>query len=203
VDLVQFIRNASSITNMAEIKPQRGQLEYGTKRITRNVVDQDTRPEMSESESESEDPLSTDYLNDLRHSSLSDWKKKKKEMRLAQKASGVKPPPESGIIAQEFEDLSAEVGKGGRMVKAPCTPPHCTFRCLTDEPCTTHPLMKTWTPPKPRVCGSRYIYPISFGVPESEVVECVPMKTAEFGTVVPLREKSYVFGPADEAEYKV
>lgn len=207
VDLIQFIRNASSNTKISDsdIKRQHGQVEYGTKRITRNKFVRNEESISSSRISESnngENSESDNFLTDLRHSSLEDWKKKKREMRLAQKASGIKPPLLAGVINKEFEDLEKEVKKGGRMMKVPCSPPHCSFRCLTDNQCVTHPLMKSWQPPKPKICGNRPIFPISFSIPESEVVGCVPMKTAEFGTVVPLREKSYVFGPADEAEYK-
>lgn len=62
--------------------------------------------------------------------------------------------------------------------------------------------MSDWSAPQPRVCGAHRIHPISFGIPESDIVDCVPMKTTDFATVVPYREKSYAFGPADEAEYK-
>lgn len=204
VDLIRFIRNASSNTNIAksDIKRQRGQSEYGTKKIARNKVVHRTDSSSMPSNGDITKQTSSDSINDLRHSSLSDWKKKKKETRLAQKASGIKPPAEAGVVFKEFEALEREVLSGGRMMDAPCSPPHCSFRCLTDDTCVTHPLMKSWQPPEPKMCGSRPIYPISFSIPESEVVGCVPVKTTEFGTVVPLREKSYVFGPADEAEYK-
>ena len=140
---------------------------------------------------------------ELRHADLTTWKKKKKELRLALKASGQsKPLGPRGTTLKEFYELEAEWSKGGRLAKVPCSPPHCTFRCRTDAPCKIHPLVAEWKPPSPRICGGRKIFPISFGIPESEVVDCVPTKAADFATVVPYREKSYIFGPADEAEYK-
>jgi hypothetical protein len=146
-------------------------------------------------------------VEDLRHAGMNSWKKKKKELRLALKASGGagKQMGAAGTTLKEFAELEREVHKGGRMANVPCSPPHCTFRCATDRPCKTHPLLDKWREPEPRVCGqhgSVTIWPISFGIPESEVVDCVPLKATDFATVVPYRESSYVFGPADEAEYK-
>jgi|AntAceMinimDraft_5_1070358.scaffolds.fasta_scaffold36534_2 hypothetical protein len=120
---------------------------------------------------------------DLRHQSLEEWKKKKKAVRLAHKEAGTKPLGARGTTLKEFHELADEVSAGGRMARVPCSPPHCTFRCLSDRPCTTHPLMKEWRQPEPLVCGTRRIHPISFGIPESEIVECVPFKSNDFATV--------------------
>jgi len=44
-------------------------------------------------------------------------------------------------------------------------------------------LLKEWREPEPLICGTRKIHPISFGIPESDIVDCVPFKSTDFATV--------------------
>ena len=168
----------------------------------------------------------------LRHEGMTEWKAKKKELRMQQKelaktfgsgytrklGSGPVRLPlcfiqtqhscrrvshsQAGTTAREFLALEEDIERSGRTVRVPCSPPHCFMRCATDQPCVTHPLVAEWRPPGPRSCP-RYdsyqggnvisrpmhekwtIYPIVFGIPEQDVVECVPFKTNDFATVVP------------------
>jgi hypothetical protein len=215
VELYEFIRNASKSDRAPAMRPDTGRRD-SSQRI---AVQRDRAPSDDDDEAA---PVATAGQNSagpvvvpstvgemtpgaMRHADLTEWKKMKREKRLAHKATGlpkVKVLGQAGTTAKEYLALEVETGRGGRMVRAPCTPPHCTFRCHTDKPCKTHPLMSKWLPPQPRMCGARRIHPMSFGIPESDIVECVPFKTADFASVVPYRDKSYAFGPADEAEYK-
>jgi len=43
------------------------------------------------------------------------------------------------------------------------------------------------------------LYPISFSIPESKIVQSVPPKTKEFGTIIPGDTSTYIF--SDEASY--
>ena len=66
-------------------------------------------------------------------------------------------------------------------------------------------LLAEW--PRPRQCGPSTLRPIFIGIPESEVVGCVPRKrvAVQGGIRDPRRNGSaaeYLFGPAEEAEYK-
>ena len=203
LEIVEFIRNASSAHSAS------GKLhaEHSRSSIdsSKRVISIDRSAESATKATAVETSNGDAEEEDLRHADLITWKKKKREARLALKASGApkeKKLGQAGTTTKDFDELEEEVRRGGRIVRAPCSPPHCSFRCHTDAPCRAHPILTKWRPPGPRVCDGRKIYPISFGIPASEVVECVPFKSNDFATVVPYREKSYVFGPADEAEYK-
>jgi hypothetical protein len=87
----------------------------------------------------------------------------------------------------------------------PCVPPYCSFRCAT-------------LPAGARSCGAvereeparitcnigganQTLHNIVFGIPEQEVVNCVPEKGFDFSHIVPGQLETYIFGK-DEYEYK-
>ena len=118
----------------------------------------------------------------LRHEGMTEWKAKKKELRMQQKelaktfgsgytrklGSGPVRLPlcfiqtqhscrrvshsQAGTTAREFLALEEDIERSGRTVRVPCSPPHCFMRCATDQPCVTHPLVSEWRPPGPRLC---------------------------------------------------
>jgi len=216
LEVLQYIRNRTAYGS-GDLRPEKRGNNIGQRvavtRMAENGRRMGQQPERAPGQAADEQGhgnlrLSTETTEmvDLRHADMASWKKEKKAVRLAVKkyvaAGGQKPLGDKGITRLEYAALAEEVNQGGRYARVPCTPPHCVFRCEIQDECKRHPLMDEWQPPKPRECGEHQIWPISFGIPASEVVDCVPYKGSDFATVVPYREKSYVFGPADEAEYK-
>lgn len=90
----------------------------------------------------------------------------------------------------------------------PCVPPYCSFRCATP------PAVKAALPrcdsverekPAHITCEiggiTQTFHNIVFGIPEQEIVDCVPQKAFNFAHVIPGQLETYVFG-SDEYEYK-
>lgn len=188
VSLIEFIRNHSEHaqgaidTNAHGTSRLRG-IEYSTRVAVNRVQHEDAKALGDKLELARQADAAGPEEEDLRHQSLEEWKKKKRAVRLAHKEAGTKPLGARGTTLKEFRELADEVSNGGRLARVPCSPPHCTFRCLSDRQCVTHPLLKEWPEPEPLICGTRQIHPISFGIPESDIVDCVPFKSADFATV--------------------
>jgi len=102
----------------------------------------------------------------------------------------------------------------------PCIPPYCSFRCA-DIP--EEAVCSEWASPtnpfdrvQPKFCKGVAVYPIIIGVPEGDVVDCVPRKTNNGGGggggFAPMKpnnyngdneaRNNYMFGHNEEHEYK-
>lgn len=95
--------------------------------------------------------------------------------------------------------------------RVPCVPPYCDFGCLGPPP-SAYEAPRDFGPwPPPLDCPSKStegatvrFRTIGFGIPEEEIVGCVPEKVWATPLVVPYRPETYVFHPEvdDEMEYK-
>lgn len=87
---------------------------------------------------------------------------------------------------------------------APGAPPYTRFRCM-GPPLSFYQRVSSLPPwPAPHRCGNRVFYPISFGIPQEDIVDCLPEKSVDFASLVPGRLRTYVFPitSTGELEYK-
>jgi hypothetical protein len=103
-------------------------------------------------------------------------------------------------------DKPQELWPGQKAARVPCVPPYCHFLC-EQQPEATSCTPPPREPVRGRTCetssGERVtIYPIQFGVPEQDVVACVPAKSRAFATIEPGNLSTYIFEADDEPEYK-
>lgn len=86
----------------------------------------------------------------------------------------------------------------------PGVPPFGTFECIGppkhfyQEPAALPSL------PKPHECGQHVFHPISFGIPEEDMVPCLPQKLDDFASLIPGQMDTYIFPMTSfgELEYK-
>eukprot|EP00928_Gymnodinium_smaydae_P028011 TRINITY_DN21485_c1_g1_i1.p1 TRINITY_DN21485_c1_g1~~TRINITY_DN21485_c1_g1_i1.p1 ORF type:complete len:669 (+),score=102.43 TRINITY_DN21485_c1_g1_i1:78-2009(+) len=89
--------------------------------------------------------------------------------------------------------------------RAPGVPPYRSFRCAGPDLLKMDGIPTVLQPwPQPRRCGSITFHPISFGIPEEDVVTCLPEKMNDFASLVPGQPATYVFPMTSfgELEYK-
>lgn len=91
------------------------------------------------------------------------------------------------------------------MARVPCVPPYCHMVC---QPRPAHVDCQPGEREAPATLTCQIgvvrqtFRNIIFGIPEQDVVACIPEKTKAFATIVPGKKKTYIFGLDGEDEYK-
>lgn len=91
--------------------------------------------------------------------------------------------------------------------RVPCVPPYCLFQCAAHPKSVWRCDATEQEVPMPakitcEIDGvMQTFYNIVFGIPEQEIVSCVPEKSFDFAHIVPGNLETYIFG-TDELEYK-
>lgn len=88
---------------------------------------------------------------------------------------------------------------------APCIPPHCLIQCASKPSptisCDPGPPIR----PSTLTCNhegvNQTFHNIIFGIPEQNIVACVPEKVFDFATIVPGSMETYIYDEKDEGEY--
>lgn len=95
-------------------------------------------------------------------------------------------------------------GDGANMAAVPPgVPPYGRFMCSGPAlPFYNMVVSHPW--PAAHRCGENTFHPISFGIPEEDIVSCLPRKSVDFASLLPGRMETYIFPMTSfgELEYK-